>query len=329
MSATNLSCIICAYNEAARIRDVLSVATAHWLLDEVIVVDDGSSDETADIVRCFPSVRLMSFEKNSGKSRAFAEGLRAAKNDHIICLDADLKHLTMANISDLAEPILSGCWDVSISIRKNSLPIYRWFGLDFVSGERVLPKRIVAACLSEIDKLPRFGIEVYINERIIKEHLRIAVVHFDNVVNTRKAEKMGWWRGTLAEWQMARDVLRVASPLEVVWQNYRMLAFDSAETRTRFLLNARAEASQEYRSDFCRHLVRSSERHASAAFPRSSSKTPSTPCSMISRGPATSCAATGMPQASASRMTSPKVSVRDGKTRTSQIDNQSTSSFPC
>jgi hypothetical protein len=56
---------------------------------------------------------------------------------------------------------------MSNSVRKNSLAIYRWLGFDFVSGERVIPKWIVAECLSELDKLPRFGIEVYINERVI------------------------------------------------------------------------------------------------------------------------------------------------------------------
>ena len=224
MSASIFTCIICAYNEARRIGEVLCAVATHPLLNEVIVVDDGSTDNTADIVRSFPPVRLISSAENRGKSRAFAEAVRAAKNDYIMCLDADLKHLTAANITELAEPVLSGDFDMSISVRKNSLAIYRWLGLDFVSGERVIPKRIVAACLSEIDKLPRFGIEVYMNERIIKERLKIAVVTLENVDNTRKAEKMGLCRGTFADWKTALDVLRVTSPLEVVRQNYRMRA---------------------------------------------------------------------------------------------------------
>ena len=208
MSVLNLSCIICAYNEAPRIADVLSVATAHRLLHEVIVVDDGSTDGTADIVRSFPSVRLISYPENRGKSQAFAEGLRVAKNDYVMSLDADLKHLTLENITELVDPILSGYSDLSISIRRNSLIIYRWIGLDFVSGERVIPKRIVAERLSEIDGLPPFGIEAFMNEHIIKERLRIAVVRFENVINSRKMEKMGRWRGTLADWKAARDILR-------------------------------------------------------------------------------------------------------------------------
>jgi hypothetical protein len=152
------------------------------------------------------------------------QGVRAARHDFIMHLDADLQDLTAKNITALAEPVLSGRCGMSISVRKNSLPIYRWLGLDFVSGERVIAKGIVAPYLSEIDKLPSFGIEAFINECIIGEQLSIAVVAFDNVINTRKAVKVGRWKGTLADWTTALDVLRVLSPLEVVRQNYRMLA---------------------------------------------------------------------------------------------------------
>jgi hypothetical protein len=169
-------------------------------------------------------VQLISLPERRGKSGAFAEGVRAARHEFIMHLDADLKHLTVANITALAEPVLSGRYGMSISVRKNSLAIYRRLGLDFVSGERVMAKRIVASCLLDIDRLPRFGLEAYINARIIDERLSIAVVMFDNVINTRKAAKIGLWRGTLADWMTALDVLRVLSPLEVVRQNYRMLA---------------------------------------------------------------------------------------------------------
>jgi glycosyltransferase involved in cell wall biosynthesis len=222
--APKLTCIICAHNEAPRIADVLGVASVHPLVAEVIAVNDGSTDETADIVRSFPSVRLISLPERRGKSRAFAAGVRAARHDYIMHLDADLQHLTAANVTALAEPVLFRGCGMSISVRKNSLGAYRWLGFDFVSGERVLPKRIVAACLSEIDALPGFGIEAYINARIIEEQLSIAIVTFDNVINTRKAVKVGRWRGTLADLATALDVLRVLSPLAVVRQNYRMLA---------------------------------------------------------------------------------------------------------
>ena len=78
-----LTCVICAHNEAPRIGDVLGVASQHPLISEVIVVDDGSTDGTANIARSFPSVRVISCPEQRGKSRAFAEGVRAARHDYM------------------------------------------------------------------------------------------------------------------------------------------------------------------------------------------------------------------------------------------------------
>jgi glycosyltransferase involved in cell wall biosynthesis len=153
-----ISCIICAFNEARRIGAVLAIATAHPLLDEVIVVDDGSTDETAEVARSFPSVRLIAQAQNRGKSCAMAAGIAAAANEYLMLLDADLKGLVADDIAALAEPVLSRRADVSISLRRNSLLIYRAIGIDFVSGERVIRKDLLSEALNEMRGLPRFGI---------------------------------------------------------------------------------------------------------------------------------------------------------------------------
>ena len=217
-----LSCIICAFNEAPRIGAVLAVASVHALLDEVIVVDDGSTDGTSEIVRLFPSVRLISYPRNRGKSCAMSAGIAAATNDVLMFLDADLKGLNADNVTALAEPVLSGRADVSISLRRNSLPIYRAIGIDFVSGERVLRKELLSEALIEMRALPRFGIEVFTNKRIIASSLSIAVVRWAHVTQARKTEKMGWWRGVGAECRMLRDVLQVTYPLAAISQSYHM-----------------------------------------------------------------------------------------------------------
>jgi glycosyltransferase involved in cell wall biosynthesis len=229
----DISCVICAYMEAPRIGDVLTAVAGHPLLNEIIVVDDGSTDATAAVVSRFPSITLLRLGRNQGKSRALAAGLRAASGELILYLDADLKHLTPGDISALGEPVLSGETHMAISIRKNSLPIYRAIGLDFVSGERLVPRSLLAAHSEEIERLPPFGIEAFMNRCIIGEKLRIKIVPFEKVINTRKSEKIGAWRGTLADWKMALDVLRVISPLEMIRQNYAMLALSRPRGRAR------------------------------------------------------------------------------------------------
>lgn len=218
-----ISCIICAYNEAPRIAKVLEAATSHHVLDEVIVVDDCSTDNTAEEVGRFPTVKLISLSKNGGKSRAMVHGLEVAQNDLVMLLDADLSNLTEHDISALAEPVLSGKADVSISLRKNAFGIHHAIGLDFTSGERVLPRSLLNAVLHEINKLPEFGIESYMNKLIIERRMRLAVVRWREVTHMRKADKYGWLRGTLSDLGMVVDVLRVLSPWAVIQMNRAML----------------------------------------------------------------------------------------------------------
>ena len=223
-SNERISCIICAFNEAPRISAVLAVASAHPLLHEVIVVDDGSTDNTAEIVKRFPSVRLISYPVNRGKSFAMATGVAAAKCDLLMLLDADLTGLADEHIAALATPVLLGKTDVSLSLRQNSLLIFRAIGLDFVSGERVIRKELLSEALEEIYGLPRFGIEVFMNRKIIARRLSISVAHWPEVTQSRKTEKLGYWKGIRAEWRMIADLLQVTYPILLIAQTYHMLS---------------------------------------------------------------------------------------------------------
>jgi hypothetical protein len=83
------SVIICAYNYDRFLpRCLESVLSQTRRSDEIIVVDDGSTDQTSDIVSCFPSVRYIR-QENAGKAAAFNRGFAASEGDLICHLDAD------------------------------------------------------------------------------------------------------------------------------------------------------------------------------------------------------------------------------------------------
>jgi glycosyltransferase involved in cell wall biosynthesis len=222
-AAIRISCVLCAYNEADRIRSILDAVAGHPMLSEVIVVNDGSTDATASLLAGYPDLKVISYSPNRGKTYALSRGIAAAQSEHLMLLDADLAGVTAADIEALAQPVVSGAADVSISLRGNSLRLYRQIGLDFVSGERVIPAWLVRDAVASMQKLPRWGGEAFMNDLVIKNRLRIAVVDWPAVFNIRKYKKVGRWRGMFAEMGMIRDALSVLSPFGVVRQNLELL----------------------------------------------------------------------------------------------------------
>ncbi len=114
----HLSIVIPAYNEAAAIgptlEQVQAALTATGLESEIIVVDDGSTDGTADIVAQFPAVRLIRHPRNKGYGAALKTGVRQAHHDTIVILDADGTY-PCATIPHLAAEI--GPYDMVVGAR--------------------------------------------------------------------------------------------------------------------------------------------------------------------------------------------------------------------
>ena len=218
-----LSCIIPAYNEAERIGAVLDVVTRHPLIDEIIVVDDGSADNTACIAMEFDSVHVIVKAANRGKSSAVCDGIRASCGSMLLLLDADLVGLSADQLTNLIAPVMEGLADFSISLRGNALPPWKWLGLDYVSGERVLHREMFAGRLEEIEALPGFGLEVYINKLLTTRGSRIKVVRWDGVQSPYKCIKYGFWIGATAEVRMLRNIAQIITLSESASQINAML----------------------------------------------------------------------------------------------------------
>ncbi|HEX3443875.1 MAG TPA: glycosyltransferase family 2 protein [Chthoniobacterales bacterium] len=116
-----LSIVIPAYNEARTIQAVLDrISEAVGDFHEIVVVDDASSDETAELVRKRVAgdsrIRLLQHERNSGKTAALRTGFAATTGDLVVIQDADLEY-DPADIPDLIAPILENRGDVSLGSR--------------------------------------------------------------------------------------------------------------------------------------------------------------------------------------------------------------------
>jgi glycosyltransferase involved in cell wall biosynthesis len=115
-----VSIVIPTYDEATTIEHVLRRVGDLDLRTEVLVVDDGSSDATAEIVEALngdlPSVRLLRHDRNRGKGAAVRTGIQASTGDVVVIQDADLEY-DPRDLPKLLAPLLEGVADAVYGTR--------------------------------------------------------------------------------------------------------------------------------------------------------------------------------------------------------------------
>lgn len=184
------SLIIPAYNEEVGIPVVLN--DVFKLIDEsfeVIVVDDGSMDKTREVAESFPC-RVIAHERNSGKGEAMRTGIREAKGENVIFIDADntyppegiikiaiaLDDYDMALASrKMGQKNIPAFNRIGNSIFRNSIRyIYGFKGYDPLTGLYGL-KKIYLECM--MLKAKGFGIESEICIKAARMGLRVKDIH--------------------------------------------------------------------------------------------------------------------------------------------------------
>ena len=113
LTGKKISIIIPAYNEAKRIGNVLSKIPD--FADEIIVVDDGSKDNTAEVAKKY-GANIIRLKENQGKGAAMNAGIKEATGDIIVFIDADGQH-NPEEITKLLKPILQDEADFVIGSR--------------------------------------------------------------------------------------------------------------------------------------------------------------------------------------------------------------------
>jgi peptidoglycan-N-acetylglucosamine deacetylase len=145
-----ISVLIPCFNEEKVIESsVRRILASNWSRLEVLVLDDGSSDHTAEVVRKTfadePRVTLMSFD-NGGKARALNRGLAKAHGDVVVALDADtlFPSDTLAKLARwFSDPRVGAVAGNALVGNRRNL-ITRWQALEYVTAQN-LERRALAA----------------------------------------------------------------------------------------------------------------------------------------------------------------------------------------
>lgn len=197
-----VAAIIPAYNEAERIEGVLNALSQSKLIDEIIVVDDGSTDKTGEIVSKFKKIKYIKNKKNLGKSASMQRGVNESKSKIIFFCDADLIDFKGEYADKIIKPVLEGKFDMYIGLRKNFMQraIKKWA---INSGERAISRELW-------EKIPRY----YKHRYRIEAGLNNFISHFGNGFGYSqfdysqpiKEKKYGFFKGFFLRWWMNLDV---------------------------------------------------------------------------------------------------------------------------
>jgi len=101
-----VTCIIPAVNEEKTIGKVIECVKQVPEVTEIIVVDDGSTDETAAVARKH-KVKVAQHDHNLGKGAAMKTGARKARNNFLVYIDADLRNISPQIIRKLIKPLIN------------------------------------------------------------------------------------------------------------------------------------------------------------------------------------------------------------------------------
>ena len=206
-----VSAIIPAYNEERTISQVVEAAKGCSLIDEVIVVDDGSCDSTYQKAK-EAGAKVIKLEKNKGKGQALKYGIAHTDAQILVFLDADLIGLKSSHLQKLILPVLNKEAEMVIgSIDRSSLG--EWAGKLVekteapFSGMRVLKREFWLKIPDEYKK--KYYIESALSYFASKYGLSKKVLVLEGVTHIVKEKKRGLLKGFAARLKMFAQIALV------------------------------------------------------------------------------------------------------------------------
>jgi hypothetical protein len=197
--------IIPAFNEAGRVGSMVELARASALFTEVLVIDDGSSDATAEEA-ARAGARVISHGANRGKSQALKTAFDATTAPFLCFLDADLLNVSVEHLQSLVRPVLQGVEQATLGVFEGGRLLTGMAQkiAPMISGQRCLRRELL---ISFTDWGSGYGIETAINAHLLAIGVQQRIVYWKGAAQLMKEEKWGLLAGTRRRIKMMYQVV--------------------------------------------------------------------------------------------------------------------------
>lgn len=205
----NIVILIPAYNEEPRINSVLDVLCRYDKKKRIIVIDDGSKDNTAKCTQKYP-VELIRHDQNRGKGAALQTGIEYAKDAASwLFIDADLINLKHEHLDALLKPLDDNPkigMTVGMFQQGGKLSVdlaQRYFGI--LNGQRCLSRNFIQS-LPDLS-WAKFGVEIFLSKMASYLEIPVAMPVLKGITHHTKESKLGLVPGFLYRLQMYQECL--------------------------------------------------------------------------------------------------------------------------
>jgi len=201
--------IVPAYNERDRVSVVLDAIKDAELVDEIVVVSDGSTDGTFELVSADPAVRAVRLDVNRGKGGAMRAGAESTDADVVLFLDADLIGMDGDKVDAIVRPVAEERADMAIGVFKHGRGAtdLAQFLTPYISGQRAMRREVFLA-IPRIDRV-RSGVETAITRYFRAHGLRVERVTLTGCTHHMKEEKLGLVLGFASRLRMYADIGKI------------------------------------------------------------------------------------------------------------------------
>jgi len=174
----SVSAIVCAFNEEGTLPGVLHALIAAKEVEEIIVINDGSTDGTGAIMKAFidqPCIQIIEFPHNRGKGYAMAEGITKARGEILLFVDADLLNFQEHYVPLLLGPLWDGKADMVIGHPTENVIDKKVNPFKSIAGERAVFKKDVLPLVDKI-RSSGYGVETIINLSYAAQNKRVEYI---------------------------------------------------------------------------------------------------------------------------------------------------------